>query len=292
MSRSRPSDTLSPPLEIERFGSALGAEVRAVDLSQPLDGARFEDLHRAFLEHHVLVFRDQKLSHADQLAFARRFGELDRHPIVDPIEEHPELVRVWKPAGESASFGTGWHTDNSFFEHPSMATLLYGVTLPPRGGDTLFASMEAAWEALSDTMKGWLAPLVAVHSASRAYAPSVTGDAKYRGEAAMSYTWSEAVEKEVTHPVMRTHPETGRASLYVNPMFTQRIVGLEAAESRALLAFIYRHCQRPEFQVRVRWQPGSLALWDNRAVQHNALDDYREYERLLYRATICGDKPV
>ena len=279
-------------VEIDRFGAAVGAEIHGVELSKPLDEATFASIHEAFLEHHVVVFREQSLSHADQLAFARRFGQLDVHPIVTPTHEHPELVRVFKPAGESASFGTGWHSDNSFFECPSMASILYGSKLPPRGGDTLFASMEAAWDALSDTMQGWLAPLRAVHSASRAYAPSVTGEAKYRGDAAMSYTYSDAVEKQVAHPIARTHPETGRKSLYVNQMFTQHIEGLGSDESESVLAFLYRHIERPEFQCRVRWRTGTLLLWDNRSVQHNALDDYRDYDRLMYRVTVSGDRPV
>ena len=277
---------------VRRCAGALGAEVSGVDLAKPLDAATFEAIHAAFLEHGVVFFRDQTLEHADQIAFGRRFGELDVHPIAEGLEECPEVIRVLKPAGESANFGVGWHSDNSFFETPSLGTLLYGVKLPPYGGDTLFAGMERAWDVLSDTMKGWLRDLRATHSAGRAYDPRTVGSDKYEGKAAITYKYSDSIWDEVSHPLVRSHPETGRLGLYVNSMFTQRIEGLRSAESRALLDFLFEHCARPEFTCRFRWEPGSVALWDNRCVQHYALDDYQEFERLMFRVTIRGDRPV
>ena len=278
-------------LEVAPISGALGAEVRGVDLSKPLDGPVFDAIHQAFLDHGVIFFREQRLEPAEQAAFGRRFGPLDVHPIVNGLHDLPEVVRVWKPAGESASFGTGWHTDNSFFERPSLGSLLHGVTLPPHGGDTLYASMERAWDALSPLLQSRLEGLSAVHSAARAYDPATTGEDKYAGTAAITYRYSDAVTHEVVHPVVRTHPETGRKSIYVNQMFTQRIVGLRKPESTALLGFLYEHCARPDFTCRFRWLPGSVALWDNRCVQHYALDDYVEFERLMYRVTISGDRP-
>jgi taurine dioxygenase len=278
--------------DVQPISGVLGAEILGPDLSKPLSADAFDQIHRALIDFGVIFFRDQSLTHSEQIAFSARFGPLDVHPIANGLEDHPEVIRVLKPAGESASFGVGWHTDNSFFEHPSLATCLYAVTVPPYGGDTLFAGMERAYEALSEPMKGWLEGTRAVHSASRAYDPKVTGEDKYAGRAAINYTYSDAVEAEATHPVVRTHPETGRKSLYVNPMFTQRIVGLEADESDAMLAFLFDHCAKPVFTSRFRWQVGSVALWDNRCVQHYALDDYREFERLLYRVTISGNRPV
>jgi taurine dioxygenase len=277
---------------VKRVSPALGAEIAGVDLAKPLTDDLFGEIHRAFLEHAVIFFRRQRLDPEVQIAFARRFGELDVHPIVKGTEEHPELIRVWKPAGERASFGVGWHSDNSFFERPSLGTMLYGVTVPPYGGDTLFASMEAAYEALSPAMREFLEDLVAIHSASRAYDPAVTGEAKYRGEAPIEYRFSEAIREEVEHPVVRTHPETGRRGIYVNPMFTLRIKDVTEPESQALLGFLFEHCTRPEFTCRFRWEPGSLAFWDNRCVQHYAMDDYREFERVMHRVTIAGDRPV
>jgi len=270
----------------------MGAEIRGVDLAGPLDDDRVEQVRRALLEHGAVFFRDQKLDPESQLAFARRIGEPEVHPIVDGTEERPEVIRVLKPAGESASFGVGWHSDNSFFEKPSLGTILYGETIPPYGGDTLYASMEKAYEALSERMKTLLEGLLAVHSASRAYDPAVTGEAKYRGEGPLRYRYSDVITREVEHPVIRTHPETGRRSIYVNPMFTQGIVGVTESESRALLSFLFEHCARPDFSCRFRWSPGAVAMWDNRSVWHYAMDDYQPFERVMYRITLAGSRPT
>jgi taurine dioxygenase len=280
-----------PSIEIQPIAGAMGAEIRGVDLSKPLEDAAFAAVKGALLDHGAIFFREQTLPPHAQLAFARRFGELDVHPIVNGMDEHPELVRVWKPAGQSASFGVGWHSDNSFFQEPSLGSVLYGVTIPPYGGDTLYAHMERAYQALSPALRDFLDGLTAVHSAARAYAPSLVGEAKYAGDAPITYRYSEAVNEEAEHPVVRTHPETGRKSLYVNAMFTSRIVGLEPAESDALLDFLFEHMARPEFTCRFRWTPGAVAVWDNRCVQHYAMDDYRDFERLMFRVTVRGDRP-
>jgi len=275
------------------LSGALGAEVFGIDLARPVDEQTLVGIRRALVASGVLAFREQSMTPEQQVAFASRFGPLDVHPIVKGSDEIPELVRVVKPAGQSASFGVGWHSDNSFFSEPSLASLLYGVTIPPYGGDTLYASMESAYAALSEPMRRFLDGLVAVHSASRAYDPRVTGEHKYRGEAPISYRYDEqAIYAEVEHPIIRTHPESGRKSIYVNQMFTQRIVGLPEGESRAVLKFLYEHCVRPDFTCRLRWQVGTLAMWDNRAVQHYALDDYQDFERVMHRVTIRGDRPA
>ena len=279
-------------IELRPLSGVMGVEIHGVDLAKPLESAVFAEIQTELVDHGAIFFREQDLAHEAQLDFARRFGPLDVHPIVDALDSHPELVRVLKPAGESASFGVGWHTDNSFFVEPSLGSMLYARVVPPYGGDTLFASMELAYEGLSETLRRMLDGLRAVHSASRAYDPATTGEAKYRGEAAITYHYSDLIHEEVEHPVIRTHPVSGRKSIYVNQMFTQRICGLRSAESEALLGFLYEHCARPDFGCRFRWQAGSLALWDNRSVQHYALDDYREFERLMYRVTISGTKPV
>ena len=270
----------------------LGAQIDGVDLSKPVEDRIFEEIHRAFLDHGVLAFRNQRLSHEDQIAFGRRFGELDIHPIAIGMEQYPEIIAVRKPKGERAAFGTSWHSDNTFFQKPSKASILYAVTVPPYGGDTIWASMERAYETLSRKMKEMLAGLVAVHSSSRAYDPAVTGEARYRGEAAINYRYSDAVYEESEHPVIRTHPETGRKGIFVNAMFTQRSVGLSESESEVLLGFLYDHATRPELTCRLRWEPGTLALWDNRCTQHYALDDYAEFERQMYRVSVGGDRPV
>lgn len=279
-------------IEVRPMAGALGAEVAGLDASEPLDAAAVASLRAAIVDAGVVVLRDQKLSREAQLTFARRLGAPEVHPIANGLAEHPEIIRVLKPPGERAFFGTSWHTDNSFFAEPTSFTILYGETIPAVGGDTVFASMERAWETLSAPLQAFLAPLRAVHSASSAYDPRTTGDAKYSGEAAITYTYSDAIWSEVEHPVVRTHPESGRQSLYVNPMFTQRIVGLERHESDAILRMLYAHQQRIEFQCRLRWAPGSLAIWDNRSVQHYAIDDYADFERVMYRVTVKGEKPA
>ena len=279
-------------IEVRPMAGALGAELAGIDASAALEAAAVGELRSALLRHGVVVLRDQKLSRQALLRFARQLGEPEIHPIANGMQEHPEIIRVLKPAGERAFFGTSWHTDNSFFESPTSFTVLYGETLPPVGGDTLFASMEKAYESLSAPIQRLLEPLRAVHSASRAYDPRTTGEAKYRGEAPITYRYSDAIYDEVEHPIVRTHPETGRRSLYVNAMFTQRIVGFAAHESDALLEMLYAHAARPEFSCRLRWTEGSLAIWDNRSVQHYAIDDYADFERVMYRVTLAGTRPA
>lgn len=283
---------MTSPLQIRGLAGALGAELRGIDLSQPLAPTQRKALDDALHRYGVLCIRDQKLDHEALLALARSFGTPDVHPIAMGMNEHPEIIRVLKPAGENAFFGTSWHTDNSFFECPSALTILYGDTVPPVGGDTVFASMERAWQALSEPLRRFLEPLEAIHSARAAYDPRTTGDAKYRGEAAIQYKYSESIYEEVVHPVVRTHPVTGRKSLYVNPMFTQQIVGLSKPESAALLALLNDLSTRPEFTCRIQWENGTLAIWDNRWLQHYAIDDYADYERIMYRVTIRGERPA
>jgi taurine dioxygenase len=278
-------------LEITPLSTHIGAEIAGADLSKPVDDRLFGEIQQALFDHAVIVFRDQRFAAPEQIAFARRFGALDIHPIANGMEDHPEMIRVLKPKGERAFFGTSWHTDNTFFESPSAAVVLFADTIPPVGGDTLYASMSAAYEMLSPKLKDFVGSLTAVHSASSAYDPKTTGDAKYKGDAAISYTYSDAIYEEVSHPVVRTHPETGRPGLFVNPMFTLRINELEPDESEALLGFLYAHATRPELTCRVRWQRGSLVIWDNRCTQHYAIDDYPDYERVMYRVTVSGSKP-
>jgi len=283
---------MSSTVSVRRLSGALGAEVSGVDLWKPASPEAFAAIHQALLDHGVIFLRGQNLSREDQLAFARLFGKPDVHPIANAMQGYPEIIEVRKPPGENAFFGTSWHSDNSFFECPSALTLLYAERVPPVGGDTLFSCMEHAYQTLSEPIRQLLDALRALHGAAKAYDPRTTGESKYRGETAISYTYSERVYEENEHPVVRTHPETGRKALYVNPMFTERIVALNPDESEALLGMLHAHATRPEFTCRVSWEPGQLTLWDNRRVQHYALDDYRDHERLMYRVTIQGTRPV
>ncbi len=279
-------------IRIRALSGAVGAEIEGADLSGPVSDALQKTLLDAFHRHGVLCIRDQELTRKRQIEIARLFGTPDVHPIARGMEEYPEMIRVFKPRGERAFFGTSWHSDNSFFERPSAITLLYAEQVPPVGGDTLYASMESAWALLSEPMKRFLEPLRAVHSARTAYDPRTTGDAKFRGETAIQYTFSDAIYEEVDHPVVRTHPVTGRKSLYVNPMFTQRILGLSPPESEGILRTLHEISTRPELNCRIRWENGTLAIWDNRWLQHHAIDDYADYDRIMYRVTLEGERPV
>ncbi|MDA0339303.1 MAG: TauD/TfdA family dioxygenase [Proteobacteria bacterium] len=289
----QPKPKLARPyrhIDVHPLTGAMGAELLGVDL-RDIDKETFREIRRAFLEFGAIFFRDQSLTRQQQIDFADRFGPLEVHPIVNGMDDHPEVIRMLKPAGESASFGVGWHSDNSFLAEPSLGSVVHAEIIPPFGGDTLFANQYLAYQTLSPGMKRMIDPLVAVHSAMDAYT-SPTAQPKFEGKTAITYRRSDAVYSVVEHPVVRMHPETGRKALYVNPMFTKHFKDMTKEESAPLLNFLQAHSVQPQFQCRFRWQPGSVAFWDNRCVMHNALDDYQAYERLLYRVTVKGDRPV
>lgn len=279
---------LGVQLDIEPVSGAVGAEVRGVDLSRDLDQATIDAIRAAFVDHQVLFFRDQELDAEQQMAFGRRFGDLDEHPFVYGTDAHPEVLEIVTMPEDSVNFGGGWHTDVTFLEEPDLGSILYAVDVPEFGGDTLFSSQLAAYDALSDTMKSMLDGLVAVHSAGSQYQ---VGGTSTRSQAMRTRNADDA-RTEVEHPVVRTHPESGRKGLYVNRAFTTRIRGLRRAESDALLGFLFDHAVNEAFTCRFRWKPGSLAMWDNRSVQHYALHDYAGKRRHMRRITVCGDKPV
>jgi taurine dioxygenase len=278
-------------LKTEPLSPTIGAEILGVDLSTDLDEDAIAQIRASLLKFGVIFFRGQHLTPARQVAFAKKFSEPEVHPIVQGTDEFQEVIHVVKPANEPASFGTDWHQDNTFFEAPSLGTILCAEKVPPCGGDTLFADMTRAYESLSDGMKNLLGGLSAIHSAKRAYDPAGTAGPKYRGEATLKYKLSEAVEDENIHPVVRTHPETGEKSLFVNEMFTIRFDGMTEAESQPLLQYLYQHCIQPEYTCRFRWTDGAVAFWDNRCVAHYAMDDYFGHERIMNRVTLQGDRP-
>ena len=273
--------------DVVPLSGVLGAEIRGLDLSRPLDDGTIRDVREAFVEHHVVVFRDQALTSEQQMAFGRQFGELDVHPFVEGQAEFPEVLDVITEPDDRVNFGGGWHTDVTFLEQPDLGSVLYAIDLPPVGGDTLFADQHAAYDALSPTMQSMLDGLVAVHSAGRQYAE---GGQSTKSKAMKTKNVALA-EETVEHPVVRTHPESGRKSLYVNGAFTVRIKGLHRDESDALLHFLLRHAVQERFTFRLRWEPGTLAMWDNRSVQHYALHDYSGHARHMRRITIKGDRP-
>ncbi|MDW3221174.1 MAG: TauD/TfdA family dioxygenase [Acidimicrobiales bacterium] len=274
-------------LRLRPISGALGAEVTGIDLGD-LDADAVAAIRDAFVDHHVLVFRDQDLTPEDQVAFGRHFGELDTHPFVEMNEQHGEILDVVTEPDDRSNFGGGWHTDLTFLDEPDLGSILYAVEVPETGGDTLFANQHLAYDALSETMRAILDDLEAVHSAAPQY-----------GEGGLS-TYSKSMEtkdselsyKTVVHPVVRTHPESGRKALYVNGAFTTGIVGMHGAESRHLLEFLLKHAVRERFTCRVRWEPGTLVMWDNRSVQHYALHDYAGQRRHMRRVTVKGDRPV
>ncbi len=276
-------------LQIEPIAGALGAEVGGVDL-RSLDADTVAAIRAAFVQYQVLVFRDQDLSPEEQVAFGRHFGELDTHPFVEMNADHPEVLDIiTEPEDRTGSnFGGGWHTDLTFMTEPDLGSILYAIDVPPAGGDTLFASQLAAYDSLSDTMKSMLDGLVAVHSPDRQY--GMAGQSK--NSKAMVAKEGVDASRETEHPVVRTHPESGRRGLYVNPAFTTKIRGMRRDESAALLEFLYEKGSREPFTCRVKWQPGTLTMWDNRSVQHFALHDYAGHRRHMRRITVKGDRPV
>jgi taurine dioxygenase len=267
-------------IQVDKLTPHAGAEIRGVDLSQPLDERTFKEIHDALIDRGVIFFRDQHLTPQQQKAFGRLFGELHMHPAAPrELAEHPEILVIHADEKSKHVAGENWHSDVSCDLEPPMGSILYMHELPPVGGDTLFASMYAAYEALSEPMKHFLEPLTAMHE----------GEHVYRGRYGVDDTGKTFPKAE--HPVVRTHPVSGRKALYVNGGFTTRIVQLKRPESDALLQLLYRHVETPEFHCRFRWQVNSIAFWDNRCMQHHAMWDYYPQRRHGHRVTIRGDKP-
>ena len=276
-------------IEVTPISGALGAEIGGVDLSRPLDDDVFAEVHRAFLDNLVIFFRDQHVTPEQHKAFGRRFGELNVHPHYVPLAGHPEILEVLKEETATVNVGGEWHSDLSCLEKPPLGSILYALEMPPYGGDTLFTNMYLAYERLSGGMRGLLDTLFAVHS-DRTMSDPEAQDAK--NETRSSKLLSQDVgETRSEHPVVRTHPETGRKALFVNSIFTVGFKGMTAAESRPLLQFVFDQAQRPEVTCRFRWQKNSLAMWDNRCTQHFALNDYQGFRRLMHRVTVDGDRP-
>jgi alpha-ketoglutarate-dependent taurine dioxygenase len=273
-------------LKVRRIAGALGAELEGVDLAKPLGDEQTAEIRRAWLDHLVLFFRDQPLTPDQLLVFARRLGTPIEYPFVKGIDGFPEIIEVKKLEHERINFGGIWHSDTAYLTEPPMASMLLAREVPPVGGDTLFANMYLAYDSLSNGMKRLLADLRAVNSSARADVTRTREDRVKTGGREAART-----EYVAEHPVVRTHPETDRKALYVNIAHTARFVDMTEEESAPLLSYLYQHQVRPEHTCRFVWRPGSLALWDNRCVQHNPINDYHGYRRLMHRITLAGDTP-
>lgn len=279
-------EDMNTKLDVRPISGSVGAEIHGINLLEPVSDEVIAEIRQVWLKYGVVFFRNQPLESGPYLEFAKRFGEVVEYPFVKGLPDFPLIIPVMKLPHEKTNFGGVWHTDTTYLETPPTATMLIARELPPYGGDTMFSNNYAAYEALSPGLKEMLDGMKAVNSSAKA---AVTKTREDRIED--SATDRARSELSAEHPVVRTHPETGRKALYVNTGHTTRFVGWTEEESEPLLNYIYAHQVRPEFTCRFRWEVGSIALWDNRCVLHNPINDYHGHKRLLHRVTLKGDKP-
>jgi len=280
-------DGMAQGLDVRPLAGALGAEVLGADLDR-MDEDAFEAVHRAFLDHQVLIFRDQDLDPPGQLALARRFGEPVAYPFAGGFDDMPEITRIVKEAHQTSNFGGMWHSDTTYKPEPPMGTLLQCRETPAAGGDTLFACQYSAYASLSEPLRRFLDGIRGISSSN-----------KNAGRLRLDHIdtgsmQSKAADAVLTaaHPAVRVHPETGRRALYVNRAHTISFEGMTEAESAPILEFLFQHQIQPEFTARVRWRPGTVVIWDNRSSQHVAINDYDGHRREMWRITLAGDAPV
>jgi taurine dioxygenase len=276
-----------PSPTVTALTPTIGAVIGDVDLAQNLDAQIIADVRAALLKHKVIFFEDQHITPVQHRDFAARFGDLHTHPLYPGVPEAPEMFILDNHANNPTD-NDAWHTDVTFIETPPLGAILYAKLLPESGGDTCWANMQAAYEALSKPLQRFLSELDAVHDFNRGF-PQGGQVAKQAGKDKAAKALDE--HPPVIHPMVRTHPETGEDGLFVNYGFTDRIKGLRRNESDALLNMLFVHIQKPEFQVRWKWKPHSIAFWDNRITQHYAVNDYLPARRVMNRATILGDRP-
>ncbi|MGH7002659.1 MAG: TauD/TfdA dioxygenase family protein [Alphaproteobacteria bacterium] len=264
-------------IDVRPLTPRIGAEIHGIDITKPLTNRQVQEVHDALAAYLVIFFRDQHLDFDSHKIFGRYFGDLARSTVVDGIEGHPEIVRMHADANSKYVAGEQWHSDLSCNPEPPMGSILYLHTVPPVGGDTLFANMYAAYDALSAPMKAYVGGLTAVHDAEPFYR--------------QIFGTTNKPYPVASHPIVRIHPVTKRKALYVNEQYTTRINDVSSRESDAILAYLHEHCHDPAFQVRFRWRAHSVAFWDNRCTQHHAVWDYHPQVRSGNRVSIKGDKP-
>jgi len=274
-------------MKIKKISGALGAEITGVDLTQNLSAGLADDIRAIFLDHNVIFIKYQPLTSLQFINFAKTMGTPVEYPFVKGFEDFPEIIEVKKLEHEKINFGGVWHSDTTYLDCPPMGSMLLSKEIPPYGGDTLFACQYAAYEALSDTMQRLLNGLQGISSSAKA-------DVSKTREDRIKSDGMESTPKSFScaHPVVRTHPETGRKALYVNVAHTAGIEGLTNAESSSLLSFLFEHQVKHEFTCRWTWESNCLAFWDNRCTQHNPINDYHGFKRVMHRITLQGDKPV
>ena len=268
-------------ITVDKLTPIIGAEIGGVDLAGA-SNRQLDEIHRALAEYSVIFFRDQHLTQEQHLEFGRKFGPLHLHPAAPHEPGQPELMIVTADRDSPRANGEGWHSDVSCDEEPPLGSILYVTECPPNGGDTLFASMYAAYDTLSERLKTYLEGLTALHD----------GEDNYRGTYANFGVQDKKTYPRAIHPVIRTHPVTGRKALFVNKGFTRRLLDVPPDESAAILAYLYDHAANPLFQCRFRWQANSIAFWDNRCVQHRAMWDYWPHRRYANRVTVKGERPI
>lgn len=273
-------------MQIKQIAGALGAEIHGVDLRERLGHNTVSEIRQALLDHVVIFFRDQDLEPGAFRDFASSFGKPIEYPFIKGLDGFPEIIEVLKREEERSNFGGVWHSDTSYLDEPPMGSILLAQELPPYGGDTLFANQYLAYDALSDGLKQTLDGLRGVNTSAKADVTKTREDrVKDSGTAQVKRDYA------AEHPVVRTHPETGRKALYVNTAHTARFAGWTEAESAPLLDYLFAHQVKPEFTCRFRWESGSIAFWDNRAAQHNPVNDYHGFRRRMQRITLAGDRP-
>ena len=272
-------------IEVRPISGSIGAEIHNVDVSRDLDDATIGDIRKALLDHCVIFFRDQKLDVARHKVFTRRFGEIFIHPNYKGTQADPEIIVITREAGDKKIVGEDWHTDTTMMPEPPMGAILYAIEVPPYGGDTLFANQYLAYETLSDGMKKMLSGMRALHSDRMVAGPQANKNAFRATKVREDAEWRETVS---AHPVVVTHPETGRKLLYVNASYTMGFEGMTEEESKPLLGYLLEHGHRPEFTCRFRWETGSIAFWDNRVCKHLAIHDAGPFRRVMRRTQIAG----
>ena len=272
-----------PNFDVIPMTGGMGAEIHGIDLSRNLDEQTFRAIHQALLDYGAIFFREQDITPAQQMAFAKCWGEVHLHPHMPCLQDSPGIIEIVKKEDDTVVFGANWHTDQMFTPTPARATILYAKQVPPVGGDTLFANLHLAYDTLSDGMKAMIAKLRTIS----------VYDKKKKRPAAMKPTAPDEDPEVAEHPLVRHHPETGRKALYLcHAGITRQIVGMTEEESHPILSYLLSHATRPEFTCRFRWQVGSMAVWDNRRALHYPVNDYYGYRRVMHRITIQGERTL